>query len=115
MNQKKSRFSVVLAESVVEGLNSISPTIHFVTLFYLDKYKSISSNVYIDDPDAIDEGLREIFGFGAKVIEKKILEFLYSKLEVPQIVRDDFVFSEEVKRAKKLAGSVDLTAGHAHH
>jgi hypothetical protein len=115
MNQKKPRFSVVLTESIVEGLNSISPTIHFVTIFYLSKYKAIPSNEYIDNPEAIDQGLREIFGFGAKVIEKKILEFLYTKLEVPQIVRDDFVFSEEVKRAKKLAGSVDLMAGHTHH
>jgi hypothetical protein len=115
MKQRKPRFDVVLTESVVEGLNSISPSIHSVTLFYLKKNKSIPLDGYIADAKAIDEGLKEIFGFGAKVIEKKILEFLYLKLEVPLRIRDDFDFTDEVKRAQKLLGSADLIPIHAHH
>lgn len=115
MKQRKPRFDVVLTESVVKGLDSISPSIHSVTLFYLKKNKSIPLDDYIADAKVIDEGLKEIFGIGAKVIEKKILEFLYMKLEVPIRIRDDFDFTEEVKKAQKLLGSGDLTTIHAHH
>lgn len=60
------------------------------------------------DPEAFDDGLKRIFGYGAKVIEKRILEVLYLKLEAPRKIGGDFRFSEEVKKAQKLLGSTEI-------
>jgi len=82
--------------------------------FYLKKDGSIQSDCLIDDLEAFEGGLKKIFGFGAKVIEKKILEVLYIKLEVTMEIKDDFKFAEEVKNAQKLLDSIDLIAAKTH-
>jgi len=99
------KFEVVLVEAVQEGLNSISPAVSDVVLFHLQKQASIRIDEHVIDPEAFDDGLQKIFGCGAKVIEKKILERLYLKLETPQKIKCDFKFAEEVKKAQKLLGS----------
>jgi hypothetical protein len=101
MKQKQSKFYVVLAEAVHEGLRNISPSVPLVVLSYMNKKASVRSDNYIDDPEAFDEALKEIFGFGAKVIEKLILKALYGKLQSPKEVNHDFNFVEEVKNAQK--------------
>ncbi len=111
MKQRQSEFNVILTKAVLESLSSISPSINSVVFFYLKNNRSIRSDNYIDDPEAFDEGLKKIFGFGAKVIEKKILEFLYMKLQVPQKIREDFKFADEVKKAQKLSSSTALIVG----
>lgn len=75
--------------------------------FYLKKNASIQSDQYIDDPEAFEEGLRKLFGFGAKVIEKRILEVLYVKLDAPQKIEDSFKFIDEVRKAQLLLDSND--------
>lgn len=114
MKQRQPKFDLVLAEAVQEGLSSISPSVSSVVLFYLKKNRSIQSDQYIDDPQAFEEGLKKIFGFGAKVIEKKIIEVLYVKLAVPRKIKDDFKFAEEVKNAQKLLDPTDLVVAETH-
>jgi hypothetical protein len=106
-------FYVILAEAIHEGLSSIGPLVPSVVFFYLKKNGSIRSDQCIDDPKAFEEGLKKIFGFGAKVIERKILEVLYAKLHFPLKIEDDFKFLEEVKKAQKLFDSVDLVVEEA--
>lgn len=108
MKQKQPEFNMFLAEALHESLNSISPYIPSVVYFYLEKNGSIKSDRHIKDPEAFEESLKEIFGFGAKVIEKKILESLYVKLQAPRKIKDDFKFSEELKNAQKLLDTVKL-------
>lgn len=98
---KTVKFYVVLTEAVHEGLRNISPFIVPVALSYMNKKASVRSDNYIDDPEAFDDCLKEIFGFGAKVIEKLILEALYGKLQSSKEVKNDFNFVEEVKNAQK--------------
>lgn len=93
---------MTLVEAVQDGLNSISPSVSCAVLFYLEKAEAISCDQHFIDPEAFDDGLKKIFGFGAKVIEKKILESLYVKLEAPRRIGDSFEFTEEVKKAQKL-------------
>ena len=107
MKQRKPKFDLVLAEAVQEGLSSISPSISSAVFFYLKKNASIQSDQYIDDPEAFEEGLRKLFGFGAKVIEKRILEVLYVKLDAPQKIEDSFKFIDEVRKAQLLLDSND--------
>jgi hypothetical protein len=104
----QSRFDIVLVEAVQEGLDSISPSVSNVVLFHLRKQSSIPCDEQCIDPEALDCGLRQIFGCGATVIEKKILEQLYQKLEAPHRVDGDFRFAEEVKKAKRRSSQVRL-------
>ncbi len=99
---------MVLVEAIEEGLNSIGPSISDALFFYLQKSASIQPDQHAIDPEAFDDGLKKIFGVGAKIIEKKILEFLYLKLEAPQKIKDDFRFVQEVKKAQRLSDSTDL-------
>lgn len=99
---------MVLAQAVQEGLDSIGPSISDAVLFHLQRSDAIRVDQHFIDPEAFDDGLKKIFGYGAKVIEKRILEVLYLKLEAPRKIRDDFRFSEEVKKAQKLRGSTEM-------
>ncbi len=101
MKQIQSKFYVVLAEAVDEGLRSISPAIPPIVLSYMNKTTSTRSSHHIDDPKTFDESLKEIFGFGAEVIEKIILDALYRKLQAPKEIKHNFNFVEEVKNAQK--------------
>lgn len=103
---------MILAEAVYEGLSNVGPFIPCDVFFYLRQNGSIKSNYCIDDPEAFDEGLKNIFGFGARVIEKKILEVLYLKLQSPRKIEDNFKFADEVKKAQKLFDSLDLIEAH---
>lgn len=77
-------------------------------LFHLQRIDAVRIDQHFIDPEAFDDGLKKIFGYGARVVEKRILEVLYLKLEAPRKIRDDFRFSEEVKRAQKLRGSPEM-------
>lgn len=106
---------MVLVEAVQEGLDSISPSCTDIVLFHLQKHTSIRTDKPNIDPEAFDDCLKEIFGFGAKVIEKKILECLFLKLEAPQKIDCDFKFAEEVERAQRLLGSNGVLVAEAVH
>ncbi len=105
VKQGQLKFDVILVEAVQEGLRSISPAVSEVVLFHLQKQAAIRIDEHVIDADAFDDGLQKIFGCGAKVIEKRILECLYLKLEAPQKINSDFKFAVEVKRAQKLLDS----------
>ena len=105
MNRTRNKFYAVLSEAVQEGLDVFSPSISQVVLFYVRKNASIPLNHRFIDPKTLEKNLEKIFGFGAKVIEKKILEVLYLKLQAPLEVIEDFRFSEEVEKAQKLFDS----------
>lgn len=106
--QKTSKFNTILFQAVYEGLNSIGASIPFAILPYLEKDGSIGPGRVINDPEAFDEGLKKIFGFGAKVIEKKILESLYEKLRIQQEVQDSFSFPEEIQNVQKMLPSAKM-------
>lgn len=105
MKQGKPKFSTVLAEAVKDGLNSISPSISDVVVFYLQKRATVQFVHSAVDPKSIDEGLKEILGCGAEIVERKILESLHLRLEVKQKLEGSFDFAEEVKKAQKLFSS----------
>jgi len=109
LKQKPPRFSTVLTEAVQEGLNSIGPSISDAVLFYIEKKAAIQLDQCDLDPKVFDDCLKAIFGWGAEILEKKILECLYLKLEVQLKIKSGFVFTDEVKKAQKLLDSSDLS------
>jgi len=62
VKQRQSEFCVVLAEAIHEGLRNVSPSIPLAMFLYMNKKTSVRSDHYVDDPEAFDEGLKEIFG-----------------------------------------------------
>lgn len=90
-----------------EGLNSISPSVSDVVLFYLRRNAVVMPEEHVIDPEAFDDGLKNIFGCGAMIIERIILQLLYEKLDNPREICGDFKFAEEVKKARKLLNTND--------
>ena len=103
-------FNAVLVQAVQEGLDNIGPCISEAVLVHLQNVDAFHSHEQSIDPEALDCGLKKIFGYGAKLIEKRILEVLYRKLENPRKIGDDFTFSEEVKKAQKIRSSTAMIA-----
>lgn len=106
--QEKSEFDLILSQAVHEGLNSIGSTVLSAILPYLKKDGSIGKEGVVNDPEIFDESLTRIFGFGAKVIEKKILEILYIKLQIDEKVESGFNFPEEIRNVQKMISSTKL-------
>jgi len=96
---------MVLTEAVHEGLDSIGPSITDAVLYYMKKKAAIQLDRHDLDPEIFDGCLRGLFGWGAEIVEKRILECLYLKLEVRTKIERGFVFADEVKKARRLLGS----------
>ena len=109
LRRKRPRFNTVLTEAVQEGLNSIGPCISDAVLFYVQKKAGARPDQCDLDPEVYDSCFKAIFGWGAEIVEKKILERLYVKLEVKLRINSGFVFIDEVKRARKFTDSLDLS------
>jgi len=105
---QRPKFNAFLVAAIQEGLNSIGPSISDIVLFHLQRHNAIRFDQSSIDPEAFDDGLKRIFGFGAKVIERRILEVLYMKLDATIQLNEDFEFTEEVKKAHKLLSASDL-------
>ena len=105
MKESESKFGTVLTEAVEEGLDSIGPSITDAVLFYMKKKAAIQLDNHNLDPEIFDGCLRGLFGWGAEIVEKRILECLYLKFEVRIKIERGFVFADEVKKARKLLNS----------
>jgi len=105
LKERKLEFDTVLTEAVHEGLDSIGPSITDAVLFYMKKKAAIQLDSHDIDPEVFDGCLKGLFGWGAEIVEKKILECLYLRLEVRIKIARGFIFADEVKKAKKLIGS----------
>lgn len=119
MNERDN-FDEIFAEAVYEGLSVIGTLVAPVVLMYLENdglIKSklnplqdamvierglMKSKLSIQDAIALEKGLEKIFGFGAKVFEKKILDILYAKLQLTKEIEQSFEFANEVKEASEL-------------
>jgi hypothetical protein len=108
LKEESPSFNALLVQAVQEGLDSIGPCISEAVLVHLQKVDAIRFHQQSMDPEAFDCGLKKIFGYGAKLIERRILEVLYRKLENPRKIGDDFTFSEEVMKAQKLRSSAAM-------
>ena len=100
-------FEEILSQAINEGLTCISTIVAPVLRAYLDdavaieigRMKSGSSD---KDVKTLEKGLEKLFGFGAKVFEKKILEALYAKLSLDLETEHGISLSEGVKKARKI-------------
>lgn len=113
--KEKNEFDEVLAEAVYEGLSWISNLVAPALQAYLQDATTIEvglrkPKLNTQDAKVLQKSLERIFGFGAKVIEYRILEILYAKLRMGKEIEQNFNFSSEVEKAKQLYKS-QLCAG----
>ena len=102
--KEKDQLNAILDEAVNEGLSRVCGSAAPSVLYFLEKNGSIKSRPNVENLKTFAEGLESIFGFGAKVIEQKILEVLHMKLQLPEPKenRDDFEFAKEIGKALEL-------------
>ncbi|MGD8544913.1 MAG: hypothetical protein PVH12_01955 [Candidatus Bathyarchaeota archaeon] len=107
---RQSKLELILYQAVYEGLHDVCTSIPDVILGYLEKEGSVGPGRVINNPENFDEGLKKMFGFGANILEKKILEILYDKLQIDREVKDSFSFSQEVQNVYKILPTLKVEA-----
>ena len=98
----KSQLDATILEAVDESLATFGESVKQGVYFYLENKYHIEKR---DIPSKIGEfasGIEEVFGIGAKLIEMKIMQTLYAKvngfLYVPK--RDELVFKDYVETVR---------------
>lgn len=105
--RETAEFEEIIAEAVYEELSLISRMVapaldicvHGATSVEIGLRKT---RLNMNDCEELERGLEKVFGFGAKVIECRILKSLNAKIGVSQEIKQNFKFSDEVKTARKL-------------
>ena len=102
-----NEFDEVFATAVYETLSWTSSFVAPVLHIYLHdamtfEFGQRKSRLGIQDAKNLEKGLEKIFGFGAKIVEYRILGTLYSRLGLKEEIEQGFKFSGEVEKARKL-------------
>jgi hypothetical protein len=106
----ETEFEKALSQAISDGLACISTIVAPVLRAYLDdavtcEIGRMKSRSTIKDIKALEKGLAKMFGFGAKVFEKKILEALYARLSLTLEPQQNLSFLESVKKARAVFDS----------
>lgn len=80
MSRRRKAFEKILIESVDEGLLALGESPRKAIYFHLERSYSLKKHEIPQKLGVFAFGLEEMFGSGAIVIEKVIMEKLYSKL-----------------------------------
>lgn len=108
--RETDEFEEILAEAVYEGLTWVSSILAAAFDEYIQGATAIEigmrkARLNVRDCRNLEKSLERVLGFGAKVVEFKILQVLNTKLGVSEEITLDFKFSDEVDKARKLYGS----------
>ncbi len=103
---ERKDFDTELSYAISEGLETISAVVAPVLRAYLDdavkcEIGRMKAKSTLKDVKALEKGLQRMFGFGAKVFEKKILEILYARLSIDFEPKRSCSFSDAVRKAKR--------------
>ncbi len=94
-------FSKILSYSIKEGMQFLGDTPKQAVVIYIEKKHSITEDEYSKRLETFHRGLTEIFGIGAKVIERRIVEHLYGRLALKFRQQENWTIVEYVEEAKK--------------
>lgn len=78
----ENRWRQLFLEAVDEGLLILGESSRKAIFFHLQNTYSLTREDIPSKPEVFVEGLRRIFGVGAKVIEESIVRSLYIKLGI---------------------------------
>jgi hypothetical protein len=100
MKEEKKDIEQIIAESVEEGLKVLGDSGKQAILFYLEKSFSVKKHEIPQKPEVFADGLKKIFGEGAHVIQKVILENLYSRLGLKYEEKENHTFVDYLRDVK---------------
>ncbi len=95
-----SDFEGALLEAVDRGLMILGESVKQTLYFHLERMSPVQKKSIADNPQAFISNLEGIFGAGAKVIEKNIVEQLFSELGLELEEKVDYSFVDYVKEAR---------------
>lgn len=107
------KFDKILLDLVDRGIREVfgEPAVQFI-YDYLEKSSSLRRDDIPKKPEVFVEGLEEMLGSGAKVIEKLILNNLYSHFGVTYQEREGYRFSDYLREMEvKLSRSYPKRGG----
>ncbi len=100
MTEIDNTFRHILFEAVDEGLLVLGKSGRDAVYFHLQNLYSLKKEDIMDKPEAFVESLKKIFGLGAGVIEKAILERLYCRLGLDYKEKENYDFAAYLNEAK---------------
>lgn len=96
--QAKKQFDQVFAESVVRGLSDIlGDSCAKALLYYMERTLWQKGPL---DPELFSGFLQKTFGWGARIIERHILDIMYSKLGLSLAERDGARFTDYIDECR---------------
>ncbi|MFQ6076272.1 MAG: hypothetical protein ACE5Z5_09095 [Candidatus Bathyarchaeia archaeon] len=105
-------FRRVLLEAVDEGLaDTLGNTAKEAVLYYLERNYKVRRGEILGNLDGFASGLEAILGAGAGVVERAILERLYTRCGLGFEVREDFSFSDYVEDARRRTSYMRVVRG----
>jgi hypothetical protein len=111
MQEKGKDFEKLFLEAVDEGLKVLGESGKHMVFFHLERSYSIKRHDIPKKPEALAAGLEKIFGAGASVLLKLVLESLYSKLGLKLEDKGDYTFAECVNHAKNVKEAMEAKEG----
>lgn len=95
-------FEEALAQSVSEAMAIYGKQISQVLKTHLERQYSIPPEALAENPKALVEALETVLDSGSRIVERRILRSLYSKIgsTVPQSLASDF--EERISEVKKM-------------
>jgi len=94
----RKRFDQVFAESVVRALSGIlGESCGQALLYYMERTAWQKEPL---NPEVLSEFLGRTFGWGARVIERRILEVMYSELGSTFAEREGYKFADYVNECR---------------
>jgi hypothetical protein len=95
----------ILSDAIKEGMQFLGDSPKQAVIIYIEKRHSIKEDEYSKRLETLHRGLTEIFGIGAKVIERRIAKNLYGRLGLDFREQEKWTMIEYVEEAKKRIGS----------
>ncbi len=106
--KKREDFDSVLLKAVDEGLMILGVSVRITVYHYLKKDHDLRREDIPKNPEALDIGLRTLFGSGASVIERHVLERLCAKLGLIYEEKEDESFIHYIKEARQMTATQSL-------
>ena len=87
----------LLEEAIDNGLNVLGNSGKQMLFFYLEQSYSLKKHEIAQKPEVFEAAIHQIFGAGAPVLEKLIVESVYSKLGLKYHEKKKYTFSDYLK------------------
>jgi hypothetical protein len=101
LEQGTKTFEECFVEAINDGLKVLGESGKQMIFFYLENNYSVKRDEITKKPETFATGLEKIFHAGALVIEKLIVESLYSKLGLTYEEKKNYAFGDYVKQARE--------------